>query len=341
MEIVRGDPFAGEKLELLRSFLAGQGLDYDEEIQTSFLLMEDGRIAATGSRHGHTLKCVAVSPECRGEGYAASVLSLLTRDGVEAGYSRLFLYTKPCSAPSFQDMGFFPVASVRGAALMENRRDGIGQFVRGVRQTDWQGDIGCVVVNCDPFTNGHLYLVEQASAACDYLYIFVLSENRGYFPPDVRMNLVREGAAHIPNAAVCSTGDYLISSATFPAYFIKDKIRTAQVGCSLDLEIFAEHFAGPLGIRRRFVGTEPYCQVTRAYNEQMKAFLPARGIGVVEIPRFAVGGEAVSASRVRALVAEGRLKEIAPLVPAGTMRYLERLVKDGYSQSGLAAILSS
>ena len=53
------------------------------------------------------------------------------------------------------------------------------------------------------------------------------------------------------------------------------------------------------------------------------------GIEVVEIPRHEIEGQAVSASRVRALLQEGRLKDIRPLVPPATFAYLERMTLHG------------
>ena len=44
----------------------------------------------------------------------------------------------------------------------------------------------------DPFTNGHLYLVEYAARHCDNLYVFVLSEDKSVFPADVRFSLVEK-----------------------------------------------------------------------------------------------------------------------------------------------------
>jgi [citrate (pro-3S)-lyase] ligase len=137
------------------------------------------------------------------------------------------------------------------------------------------------------------------------------------------MRMAKEATAHVSNVAVLPTGDYLISSATFPDYFIRDVNRSGEINCALDLEIFARHFAKPLGIDRRFVGTEPHSRVTRSYNEQMKALLPQRGVRVIELERVEAEGGAVSAGRVRALLDAGRMDAVRPLVPGSTYRFLE------------------
>ena len=94
-----------------------------------------------------------------------------------------------------------------------------------------------------------------------------------------------------------------------------------EISCQLDLEIFAGSFAPALGLQKRFVGTEPLDPVTRQYNEALQASLPGRGIAVVELPRLEVGGQPVSASRVRACLAAGDLASVRQLVPDTTYAY--------------------
>ena len=74
----------------------------------------------------------------------------------------------------------------------------------------------------------------------------------------------------------------------------------------------------PLNIKYRFVGTEPYCPVTSAYNERMKQLLPQYGIEVVELQRL----DGISASQVRALASQGRWDQVAGMVPKVTLDYL-------------------
>ena len=137
------------------------------------------------------------------------------------------------------------------------------------------------------------------------------------------MMLVKQGVSHLKNVIVHPTGDYLISAATFPTYFIKDKDRIPEIRCQLDLEVFANHFAPALNITRRFVGTEPLSPVTDAYNRQMMDFLPKKGIEVTLIQRKELDGGPISASRVRALLEERKWEELSRLVPETTLCYLK------------------
>lgn len=316
-------PASGRLLEQIRVFLGELGLDWDSSTEFTVALIEDDEIMATGSRQGGVLKCIGVSPKSRGEGLTGAVVTELVKDALQSGHSHLFLFTKPGSATFFEDLGFYPIVTTGDVAFLENRRNGIRRFVDALERPETSGLTGAIVANCNPFTLGHRYLIETAAAACDTLHLFILSEDRSAFSTKARYQLAKEGCADLANVIVHPTADYLISSATFPDYFIKDKTRSGAINTELDLTIFAERFAKPLGIIRRYVGSEPYCPVTSAYNRQMHEVLPRFGIEVIELPRKEQAGEAVSASRVRGLLEAHKLEALRELVPETTYRYLE------------------
>jgi [citrate (pro-3S)-lyase] ligase len=137
------------------------------------------------------------------------------------------------------------------------------------------------------------------------------------------MELAKAATAHLDNVAVVPTSAYIISSATFPSYFIKDKLHSLNINCKLDITLFATKIANPLGINIRFVGTEPYCPVTDSYNEQLWSTLPKYGIEFSQLSRFEINGRAVSASMVRELLDKGRMDDIRLLVPSATYKYLK------------------
>lgn len=317
-------PMRGEALVRLRAFLDVCGLDYDEGVDFTAVLVEDGEILATGSLDGATLKCIAVSPMHQGEGLTAQLMTALREEAFSRGLRQLMLFTKPQNDAMFREFGFYPVIRTRSCLLMENRRRGLETFLSGLQKpVDDEGPVGCIVANCNPFTLGHRYLIETAAAQCRWLHVFVLSEDRSRFSAEDRIRLVKEGCADLENVIVHPTGPYLISSATFPSYFIRDDEKAGEAHCELDIRVFAEKFAPALNITRRFVGTEPISAVTRNYNEQLKSSLPEYGIEVIEIPRKETDGDVISASRVRALLDAGDFEAIRQLVPQTTFDYLQ------------------
>lgn len=319
MELETGALNAAREKEI-RTFLEERGLTMEGGADyCAVLCMPNGRVGACGCLDGSVLKYVAVDPAAEGEGAAATIVSDLVNFAYRMGGERLFLFTKPGNEAMFRSLGFYPLARTADAVMLEDRKDGIERFIASLPKAG--GIKGACVVNCDPFTLGHRHLIETAAGACDFLYVFVVSEDAAHFPAKDRYELVLQGTADIKNLSVAQSEHYLVSRATFPAYFIKDRVRAEDVRSEMDIAVFASRIAPGLGVTRRFVGTEPFCKVTRAYNEKMRELLPGYGIEFIEIPRK----DDISASVVRRALSAGDFGEIAKLVPKTTYDYLKSL----------------
>ena len=350
----------GSRYTAWSAFLTDAGLTPDESVTQTVLIWEGSRLIATGSRQANLLKCIAVDKAHRGEDLTATILTVLRKEAFREGHRHLFLYTKPENQYLFSSLFFYPVARTDKVLLMENQKNGIGSFLeslpvnhshrsesqavaggpRFAETNDTSAPhfaetndtsapiIGAAVMNCNPFTKGHRYLIETAAGECDHLYIFVLSEEQSRFSASARLEMVRLGTQNLPNVTVYPTGPYLISSATFPTYFLKERENAEQIHCLLDIEIFTRYFVTRFGITRRYVGTEPFSPMTHKYNEALKTYLPQKGVELRELPRLALGNRPdsstpVSASTVRALIDAGDPEAIRPLVPQTTFDYLQ------------------
>ena len=282
---------------------------------------EENRVIATGSCFGATLRCFAVSQRHQGEGLLNEVVSHLMEYQMGRGYTHLFLYTKIKSAKFFQSLGFYEIARVDGTLVfMENRRNGFPSYLSRLEKTARPGVSGAIVMNANPFTLGHQYLVETAAGRCDTLHLFLLSEDASLVPFGVRKQLVQAGTAHLKNVVLHDSGPYIISNATFPSYFLKDDAAVIQGHAKLDLTIFVR-IARALGVTVRFVGEEPTSQVTGLYNEIMAAQLPENGIDCVILPRKQALGKAISASTVRTALQAGDWQTLSQLLPQTTLDY--------------------
>lgn len=317
----------GQKKKLWQEFLARAGLEADEHLQATVLIWEDGQIIATGSRQDHILKCIAVDDLHQGEGLTGTLLTSLRQDAFSQGYKHLFLYTKPKNKWMFSSLFFYPIAQTKDVLLMENAEHGIRDFLDSLPDGPGQGTVGAAVMNCNPFTKGHRYLIETAAKECDHVYIFVLSEDKSEFSARDRMNMVKLGTADLPNVTVLPTGPYLISSATFPTYFLKDREQAGTVQCLLDIDIFCKYYAPKFSVTRRYVGTEPLSPMTNQYNEALLAALPEKGIQVRQIKRLEQADTPVSASAVRAALAAGDMDALRQLVPETTYNYLKEAMQ--------------
>jgi len=206
---------------------------------------------------------------------------------------------------------------------MEDRRDGIATYLKSIPKLNASGKVGAIVMNANPFTLGHQYLVESAAKQCEQVYVFVLSEDKSEFSALDRLNMVRLGTTHLSNVTVAETGPYMISSATFPTYFLKDRDNAYEVQCGLDIEIFSKIIAKELSITHRFVGSEPLSAMTDKYNQNLAKYLPENGIQYVEIERKTADQTPISASCVRKLIENKDVGTLGAFLPESTLNYLK------------------
>jgi len=305
------------------ALLQKEGIDRDGNLDYSLgLFDEDYQLVATGSCFMNTLRCMAVSSDHQGEGLLNEVVSHLIEYQYGRGNFDLFLYTKCNSAKFFHDLGFYEIGRVpEKVVFMENHRTGFPGYLEALKKTAVPGDrVAAVVMNANPFTLGHRYLLERASAENDVVHVFVVSEDVSLVPFAVRERLVHEGAAGLSNLIFHKTGSYIISNATFPSYFLKDSRTVIESHARLDIRLFGA-IGKALGVTHRYVGEEPFSEVTGIYNQVMSEELPAEGIQCVIIPRKCGSEGAISASKVRLAIAEDRLDEIREQVPESTYRY--------------------
>ena len=203
----------------------------------------------------------------------------------------------------------------------------IAQYVAQIKvQFPLSEDMKCgaIVMNCNPFTYGHRYLIEAASKQVDRLYIFVVEEDKSFFKFSDRFEMVKQGTADIENVCVVPSGNFIISAFTFPEYFMKDYVKEKGFDMSSDVEIFGSKIAPALNITKRFAGEEPFDVVTAKYNETMKKILPQYGVEFVEIPRATTNNNVViNATLVRKMLQENNLKEMETFVPRTTIEILK------------------
>ncbi len=182
--------------------------------------------------------------------------------------------------------------------------------------------IGACVMTCNPFTLGHLHLIEYASSCVDFLYVFVVEDDQFFFSFKDRMEMVKKGTADLKNVIVLPSGEFMISRTTFKSYFEKEEHPDAVIDAVKDVDLFKKYIAPALGIMKRFVGEEPECAVTAQYNRLLKQQL-AEDIEVIEIPRKEISGQVISASNVRALLNNRDWQGVERLVPHTTLEYIK------------------
>lgn len=357
MEIQTLNPTTPRQRQRIEAFLKRNGLRFDDMHYYAAVTDDDGEMIAGGGLKGNVIKCVAVDDAHKGEAIANTLISHLIAHANEEGYSNVMLFTKPKNRQLFESLSFRLLAEAPEAVLMETGIGGINNTVEALKKIKEEGEVckennqecrkeektnlnittpqhlnpstpqplttttplrGVVVMNCNPFTLGHRYLIEQAAKQVERLFVMVVREDCSLFSYAERKAMVEQGVAHLKNVTVIDGNEYAISQATFPTYFLKRLDDAADTQMLLDLDLFRRHIAPALGATVRFVGTEPTDRLTRRYNQLMHEVLA----DVREIVRLEKEGNAVSASRVRKAMEQGDMSTIRQLVPPTTLPYI-------------------
>ena len=316
--------------KMILKLLEAEGIKRDRNLDyTCAVYDSDYNIIGTGSCFGNTLRCLAVSHEHQGEGLTNKIISHLIQYQFERGNFHLFIYTKYSTYHLFKDLGFYEIVRIKDQIVfMENKKTGFNDYLNELKKNNVNNidtnkkKIAAIVMNANPFTLGHQYLIEKASKENDILHLFIVSEDKSIVPFSVRKKLIKEGTKHLNNIIYHDSGPYIISSATFPSYFQKDEKDVIESHANLDIEIFTK-IAKALDINVRYVGEEPYSLVTGIYNQLMIKKLPENGIQCVVVPRMAnkEGNEVISASEVRKAIKEGQFEKMKNMVPECTYKF--------------------
>lgn len=305
-----------ERMQQVRNLLQAEQIRLDSNLDYTCGLFYQDQLIATGSCFRNTLRCLAVDHRFQGEGLLNTIVTHLITRQLQQGYPHLFLYTKPDRAPFFQSLGFSQIALIPGQlCFMENRKNGFASYLQKLQAScPGSGASAAIVMNANPFTFGHQYLLEQAASRHALIHLFLVSDDASLVPFSIRKKLVLDGISHLSNVCCHDTGDYLISRATFPGYFQKDASAVLESQARLDATIFLQT-AKALSIQTRYVGEEPYSQTTDLYNQILLQILPAHGITCRVLPRKTANGQPISASAAREAIRDADRTRLRSLVP--------------------------
>lgn len=322
-EIFLADP---KEKDMVIQFLNRFHLTFTGNIAYTMGLFDEGRLIGTGSLSGRVMRDIAIDQDYQHRGLTHRIIRNLQSESIRRGVTGNQIFTKPQNVPVFEHMGFHCVAVAEPyAGLLERGQNTLDDYLSRIRHLlgDGAGIIrGAIVMNCNPFTLGHRYLIEYASKLCDEVIVFAVQEDRSLFPFSDRFTLMKQGTHDLKNVSIVSGGDYIISNATFPTYFIKGTEELAAQ-TTLDATVFATRIAPALNITVRFVGDEPTDKTTNAYNDAMKKVFTKNGIALHIIPRKEEENRVISASTVRRSLADDDWATVAAMVPPTTLQYLK------------------
>lgn len=321
-------------MEQVRALLERVDISIDGDVEILALAWDDGELIGCMGLAGPVVKSAAIAPDHQGRNLMGILLTEIRYLALERGHSKLFLYTKPQYEQQFATAGFHLLATVPGlVVLMEDDTHGLSDYLSELAKSKVSGErIAGIVVNANPFTLGHQYLLQTAAQECDHVHVFVVGEDVSQFKYEDRYELVKAGVAALPEAeriTVHPGSRYIVSRASFPQYFLKEDADISRAFTGIDLQLFRNHIAPVLGIRHRYVGTEPASEITNRYNEEMLHWLTVPSdyppIEVHIVDRVGREGiDFISASKVRACIQAGDLETLERMLPATTYEFVKK-----------------
>ncbi|MDO4191499.1 MAG: adenylyltransferase/cytidyltransferase family protein, partial [Bacteroidales bacterium] len=166
----------------VETFLLQNDLLLDGDLDYYVGLFRDDEMLAGGGLAGDVIKCVAVSSSARSMNLSNTLVSHLRSVGNNKGYTNLYVFTKPNNRELFENLSFNIIAEAPKAILGESSfGNGIQQYCKQLQSMVGNGVQGCIVMNCNPVTKGHVYLIETAAKQVDTLHVFCVKEDASVF----------------------------------------------------------------------------------------------------------------------------------------------------------------
>ena len=322
-----------DEINKIKEFLLNFDLKFEDSTQLTIYAEEDSQIVGTVSASGNLIKQLAVSNSMQGEDLASKLISQMLSTLAASGIYHYRVFTKPEYKDTFINLGFKPiVASDKFVALESGDGKISGAISRlSTKITMEMGfiedDTAAIVINGNPFHEGHLSLCEYAMKRHKRLIVFIVEEDDSLFTFKERFSMAYLALKPYANVIVLPSTDYIVSKSTFPSYFLKSVDETTEQFATYDALIFKEHFMPALGIKKRYFGSESSDYMV-LYNNVVSRIL---GDGMEIVPRFSTNDEVISAKRIRKLIEEKNYEEALKLIPQSCRGVMSVMLKQKFS----------
>lgn len=183
-----------------------------------------------------------------------------------------------------------------------------------------------IVINANPFTTGHRYLVELAAKRSTTVLVFVIEgkpesgsmgnhENTGIeFSFQERFNMTQACLMDIGNVTVLPSGPYIISRNDYPTAFLKEKLSNASAHAILDSQVFC-HICKALGIKMAFAGDEPRDELSEIHLNALRKECAKEGITLRVAERKRLEDKYISSALARIAIAHGDIDTLGAILP--------------------------
>lgn len=319
-----------EEKQVLTDFLKKYDLDYELDIDYSILVYYQEDLIATASLANNVMKCFLVDREFIGQNVTGLMFSHLVHVLAQKGINHYFVFTRPSNEQIFKSLNMKVLVTTMNTLLLEGGDsiyNVLGKLKKEYNISDKKKS--CVIINANPMTLGHMYLIETAAKESEEVLVFVVSEDLSSFPFSDRFEIIKEATSKLDNVTVLPSLSYLVSKITFPKYFLKEDQLIQDEQTLVDVIIYKEYYTKIFNIKKRYLGEEPLSFNTSKYNKVLKDYL---NDNVKIIERKKEGSMVISASLIRKLIKANKLSQVKKYVPEATYNYLlsekgQRIVK--------------
>lgn len=310
-----------EERDLQISFLNSLNLHYEVDITYSILVYDGELLIGTASLADNIMKCFGVSLSHTGQNITGLMFKHLVDKLREKKIYHYFVFTSPENEEIFKSFHMHRIILTMNTVLLEGGSHILDELQK-LKKYYFLDDEkkSCIIMNANPMTNGHLYLIEEARKQSKHLIVFVVSEDVSTFSFKARFNIIKEATKDMEDVTVVPSLQYLVSRMSFPKYFLKEDTLIKDEQTLIDVLIYKEYYKKIFNIERRFLGEEPFSPNTAKYNKVLKDHL---GKGVEIVPRKELNNTPISASFIRKLIKENRINELSDYVPKATINYLQ------------------
>lgn len=305
--------------ELVKEFLDKFDLKYADDIDKTFYLEDDNKIIGTISISAYIIKDLAVDPSYQGENLASTLINETLNYFRINNIFSYQVFTKAIYEETFKNLGFRVLVRTDKLVMLEGGVSSIDEEINKIKKVlelnfstlDENTQLAAVVLNANPITNGHIHLIEEAKKQYNHVVVFIVEEDKSIFSFKERLSLAYLATRRLSNVYVMASSKYIVSSLTFPDYFLKNETEKIEENAKVDALIFKNYFMKKLHIKKRFVGSEDNNKM-QIYNQTLKDIL---GDELEIIDRLKEDGEVVSAKKVRSLLEEGKIDEALKYCP--------------------------
>lgn len=323
-----------EIIAKIEKLLCEENLKNDFIEEYAIILSDEDELIAVIGRYLNNLRCLVIKKEYRNYNLANILIDFMIKRIYKNHFKEIFVFTKPINFKIFQNLGFRIIYNNDEFGFLTNRFDLLNKYLKYLlNEKEDKENSSVIVMNANPFTKGHEYLIKKACENSSFVYVIMVSEEASLFTYKERLDMIKLAIQKFSNVKILEGSNYLVSKNVFPSYFLPSKEEVVKQQIILDSFIFVNYIVPALNIKKRFVGEEPFSITTNLYNQIMTEVFKTKEIELIIIPRKKYQDKSISATQVRKLFIQGNFEEISQLVPTSSLNYLKNLNYSKYKEN--------